>query len=232
MEPNLEKGNTAVTEKPSIFGVITSPVVQFKRLKEKPVIGIPLLIVIILIAAGSILRGLGMNYEEVLNSSSLDGLTDDQIEMTKTFAKFGTMFGGIFGGIIALFIVPLIYWLCVKISGGVTTYKKMLSLSLFTAFITNIGLVINGLVTYFTGAGSLYAVTSLASVIPAGGGVAVFLSAFDIFSIWSYILLALGLRYTGGISKKAAWTSAIVLFVIMLLVSAVGGLLSSVTAGV
>ena len=50
MEPNLEKSNTAVTEKPSIFGVITSPVVQFKRLKEKPVIGIPLLIVIILTA--------------------------------------------------------------------------------------------------------------------------------------------------------------------------------------
>lgn len=72
---------------------------QFKRLKEKPVIGIPLLIVIILIAAGSILRGLGMNYEEVLNSSSLDGLTDDQIEMTKTIAKFGTMFGGIFGAL-------------------------------------------------------------------------------------------------------------------------------------
>ncbi|ASB52884.1 Membrane protein YknW [Bacillus velezensis] len=99
MEPNLEKSNTAVTEKPSIFGVITSPVVQFKRLKEKPVIGIPLLIVIILIAAGSILRGLGMNYEEVLNSTSLDGLSDDQIEMTKTIAKFGSMFGGIFGAL-------------------------------------------------------------------------------------------------------------------------------------
>ncbi len=124
MEPNLEKSNTAVTEKPSIFGVITSPVVQFKRLNEHPVIGLPLLIVIILIAAGSILRGLGMNYEELLNSSSLDGLTDDQIEMTKTIAKFGSIFGGIFGGIIGLFIVPLIYWLCVKISGGVTTYKK------------------------------------------------------------------------------------------------------------
>ncbi len=65
-----------------------------------------------------------MNYEELLNSSSLDGLTDDQIEMTKTIAKFGSIFGGIFGGIIGLFIVPLIYWLCVKISGGVTTYKK------------------------------------------------------------------------------------------------------------
>ncbi|OAZ59494.1 Membrane protein YknW [Bacillus siamensis] len=232
MEPNLEKNNTAVTEKPSIFGVITSPVVQFKRLREHPVIGLPLLIVIILVAAGSILRGLGMNYEELLTSSSLDGLTDDQIEMTKTIAKFGSIFGSIFGGIIALFIVPLIYWLCVKISGGVTTYKKMLSLGLFTAFITNIGLVINGLVIYFTDAGSLYPVTSLASVIPAGDGVSVFLSAIDIFSIWSYILLALGLRYTGGISKKAGWISAIVLFVIMLLVSAVGGLLDSVAAGV
>ncbi len=108
MEPNLEKSNTEITEKPSVFGVITSPVVQFKRLREKPVIGIPLLIVIILIAAGSILRGLGMNYEEVLNSSTLEGLTDDQIEMTKTLTKFGSIFGGIFGGIIGLFIIPLI----------------------------------------------------------------------------------------------------------------------------
>ncbi|MBY8912381.1 YIP1 family protein [Bacillus sp. YC2] len=228
MEPKVEKSNTAVTEKPSLFGVITSPVVQFKRLREKPIIGIPLFIVIVLIAVGYMLQGLGMNYDEILKSSSLEGLTDEQIEMTKSITKYATIFGGIFGGILALFIVPLIYWLCVKISGGVTTYKKMLSLGLFTAFISNIGLVINGLVIYFTDANSIYRVTSLASIIPAGKSAAAFLSSIEIFSIWSYILLAAGLHHTGGISKKAACISAIILFVIMLLFSFVGGLVNSV----
>ncbi|MBL3628958.1 YIP1 family protein, partial [Bacillus sp. RHF6] len=46
-------------------------------------------------------------------------------------------------------------------------------------------------------------------------------------SIWSYVLLAIGLHKTGGISKKAGWISVIVLFGILVAFSFFSGLIKS-----
>ncbi|MCY8512470.1 Yip1 family protein [Bacillus atrophaeus] len=224
METNLEKGHEAQTEKPSLFGVITSPGVQFERMRVKPVIGMPLIIVLAMIIVGTVLQGLGMDYGDLMRES---GLTGEELEMAQSFAAIGGIIGGIFAGVAMLFIAPLIYWLCVKISGGTTTYKKMLSLTLFISFITSLGLLINGIVLYFTDANSFYSVTSLASLITSDQPLTSALSAFEIFSIWGYVLLAIGLQKTGGISKKSAWISVIVLFALMLLYSFITGFFNS-----
>lgn len=83
-----------------------------------------LLIVAAIIIVGAVLQSLGTDYSELLKSQDTQGLSAEQMETVATITKFGGMAGAIIGGIAALFIAPLIYWLCVKISGGVTTYKK------------------------------------------------------------------------------------------------------------
>ncbi|MES9687103.1 YIP1 family protein, partial [Bacillus sp. JJ353] len=123
------------------------------------------------------------------------------------------------------------YWLCVKISGGTTTYRNMLSLNLFIMFISCIGLLINGLFLYFTDSTSLYNVTSLASIIPAEQPLASILNLFEVFSLWGYVLLAVGLEKVGGISKKSAWISVAVLFGILLLFSVASGFFDAMSAG-
>ncbi|MCE0742045.1 toxin SDP protection protein YknW [Bacillus sp. G16] len=228
METNVEKNSGTATEKPSLFGVITSPAIQFERIRERPVVWGPLLIVAVIIIVGAVLQSLGTDYSELLKSGDTQGLSAEQIETVATITKFGGMAGAIFGGIAALFIAPLIYWLCVKISGGVTSYKKMLSLGLFVSLISSLGLLINGIVAFTTDASSLYSMTSLAGIIPSDGALASVLNTFEIFSIWSYVLLAIGLHKTGGISKKAGWISVIVLFGILVAFSFFSGLINSV----
>ncbi|ARV44404.1 YknW family membrane protein [Bacillus inaquosorum] len=228
METNVEKNSGMVTEKPSLFGVITSPAVQFERIRERPVVWGPLFIVAVIIIVGAVLQSLGTDYSELLKNGDTQGLSAEQMETFGTITKFGAIAGAIFGGIAALFIAPLIYWLCVKISGGVTTYKKMLSLGLFTSLISSLGLLINGIVAFTTDASSFYSMTSLAGIIPSDGALASVLNTFEIFSIWSYVLLAIGLHKTGGISKKAGWISVIVLFGILVAFSFFSGLINSV----
>ncbi|KAF1680964.1 toxin SDP protection protein YknW [Bacillus mexicanus] len=230
METNVEKNSGTATEKPSFFGVITNPAIQFKRIRERPVVWGPLLIVAVMIIVGAVLQSLGTNYIELLkNTANTNGLTAEEIATVAAITKFGALAGSIFGGIAALFIAPLIYWLCVKISGGVTTYKKMLSLGLFVSLISSLGLLINGIVNFTTNANPLYSVTSLAGLInPANGALANVLNTLEIFNIWSYVLLAIGLHKTGGISKKAGWISAIILFVIVVAFSFFAGLINSV----
>ncbi|MDR4434251.1 toxin SDP protection protein YknW [Bacillus tequilensis] len=227
METNVEKNSGTATEKPSLFGVITSPSVQFERIRERPAVWGPLFIVAVIIIVGAVLQSLGTDYSEILKSTDPQGLTAEQMETVGTITKFGAMAGAIFGGIAALFIAPLIYWLCVKISGGVTTYKKMLSLGLFVSLISSFGLLINGIVVFTTNANPLYSVTSLAGIIQSDGVLASVLNNFEIFSVWSFVLLAIGLHKTGGISKKAGWISAIVLFGILVAFSFFSGLINS-----
>ncbi|NTU26335.1 toxin SDP protection protein YknW [Bacillus tequilensis] len=227
METNVEKNSGTATEKPSLFGVITSPSVQFERIRERPAVWGPLFIVAVIIIVGAVLQSLGTDYSEILKSTDPQGLTAEQMETVGTITKFGAMIGAIFGGIAALFIAPLIYWLCVKISGGVTTYKKMLSLGLFVSLISSFGLLINGIVVFTTNANPLYSVTSLAGIIQSDGVLASVLNTFEIFSVWSFVLLAIGLHKTGGISKKAGWISAIVLFGILVAFSFFSGLINS-----
>ncbi|MFE4272349.1 toxin SDP protection protein YknW [Bacillus subtilis] len=223
METNVEKNSGTATEKPSLFGVITSPSVQFERIRERPAVWGPLLIVAAIIIVGAVLQSLGTDYSELLKSQDTQGLS-----AVATITKVGGMAGAIIGGIAALFIAPLIYWLCVKVSGGVTTYKKMLSLGLFVSLISSLGLLVNGIVAFTTDVNPLYSTTSLAGIIPSDGALASVLNTFEIFSIWSFVLLAIGLHKTGGISKKAGWISAIILFGILVVFSLFSGLINSV----
>ncbi|MCY8103694.1 toxin SDP protection protein YknW [Bacillus mojavensis] len=228
MEANVEKNGGVTNEKPSLFGVITSPGIQFERIRERPVVWGPLLIVAAIIIVGAVLQGLGTDYSELLKNTNTNGLTAEQVETLGTMTKYTGIIGSILGGIAALFIAPLIYWLCVKISGGVTTYKKMLSLGLFVSLISSLGLLVNGIVAFTTDASSLYSMTSLAGIIHSDMPLASVLNTFEIFSIWSYVLLAIGLHKTGGISKKAGWISVIILFVLLVAFSFISGSISSV----
>ncbi|TWJ99259.1 Membrane protein YknW [Bacillus licheniformis] len=201
METNLE---TEKVKNPSLLGLITRPGEQFERMREKPAFWFPLVIVLILSVAGAYML------------SEKTALSTDLSEMPDA--------GGIFGFVIALLISALIYWLIVKIGRGTTNFVHMFSLSVFTYFIAAIGQFIGGLVIYYSNIDPTIVVTSLNGIIPADEPLKSVLGVFDIFTIWSLSLVALGLQKVGGISKKAAWTGVIILFVISILLALIGGM--------
>ena len=215
METNLE---TEKVKNPSLLGMITRPGEQFERMREKPAFWFPLVIVLILSVTGGY-----MLSEKTVLSSDLSEMPVDAETFQAAMKGIGIV-GGIFGFVIALLISALIYWLIVKIGRGTTNFVHMFSLSVFTYFIAAIGQFIGGLVIYYSNIDPTIIVTSLNGIIPADEPLKSVLGVFDIFTIWSLALVALGLQKVGGISKKAAWTGVIILFVISILLALIGGM--------
>ena len=214
METHLE---TEKVKNPSLFGLITHPGEQFERMREKPAVWFPLVIVLLLSVTGAY-----MLSEKTVLSTDLSEMPD--AEAFQAAMKGIGIIGGIFGFVIALLISALIYWLIVKIGRGTTNFVHMFSLSVFTYFIAAIGQFIGGLVIYYSNIDPTIVVTSLNGIIPADEPLKSVLGVFDIFTIWSLALVALGLQKVGGISKKAAWTGVIILFVISILLALTGGI--------
>ncbi len=211
---------TVQTKKPSLFGMIFQPGEQFERMREKPVIWLPLILLAILGAIVGVLAGLNVDYSTV---PGMEGIPADQIEMTK-------MFGVIFGGIGALFGTPIGFVVFAAILFGITkiakspiTFKQMFSLIIFTSFISTIGQVLNQLIIYAIGADPTVMLTSINSFIGADGVLGGILGTIEVFNIWYYILLGMGLVKVAQISKPAAYTITIIFFVIGLIIAAASG---------
>ncbi|PFR94226.1 hypothetical protein COK39_16515 [Priestia megaterium] len=124
--------------KPSIFGFITSPVLQFEKMKSNPVIWGPLLLIVILTAATTILAVYTPQAKEALQQQKEAG-----IEVNSTFSMIGGAVGGVIAVVATLAFTSLILFLIAKLGTGKTTYRQMFSLNLFVTFITAIGQLIN-----------------------------------------------------------------------------------------
>ncbi|MBO1514550.1 hypothetical protein I7822_23255 [Metabacillus sp. BG109] len=71
--------------------------------------------------------------------------------------------------------------------------------------------------------------TSVNSFVGADGVLGAVLSTIEVFTIWYYILLTMGLIIVGKLSKPAATIITIVFFVLGLLFAALGGAIEGMT---
>ena len=213
---------TVQSKKPSLFGMIFQPGEQFERMREKPVVWLPLIILSILGALIGVLAALNVDYSTV---PGMEGMPADQIELSK-------MFGIIFGGIGALFGTSIgflgfggILFGIAKIAKSPVSFKQMFSLIIFTSFITTIGQVLNQLIIYAIGSDPTVMVTSINSFVGAEGVTGAILGTIEVFNIWYYIIFGLGLVKVAQLSKPAAYTITIIFFALGLIVAAVSGAL-------
>ncbi|MGG0537987.1 Yip1 family protein [Priestia aryabhattai] len=206
--------------KPSIFGFITSPVVQFEKMKSNPVIWGPLLLILILTAATTILAVYTPQAQEALQQQKEAG-----IEVNSTFS----MIGGVIAVVATLAFTSLILFLIAKLGTGKTTYRQMFSLNLFVTFITVIGQLINTGVAALTHTSAN--VTSLNGMVDAKGAMGGVFNSIEIFSIWGLILTAVGLQKVANVSKAASIITVIILFILGAAISGVGGAASEALKG-
>ncbi len=217
---------TTQTKKPSLFGMIFQPGDQFERMREKPVIWLPLIILSIVGALVGVLAALNVDYSTV---PGMEGMPADQIEMTK---MFGIIFGGIgafFGTPIGLLVFGGILFGITKIAKSPVSFKQMFSLIIFTSFISTIGQLLNQLIIYAIGSDPYVMLTSLNSFVGADGVLGAILGAIEVFNIWYYILLGFGLIKVAQISKPAAYTITAIFFILGIIVAAVTGVFEGLT---
>ncbi|MED4001240.1 Yip1 family protein [Priestia aryabhattai] len=210
--------------KPSIFGFITSPVVQFEKMKSTPVIWGPLLLVIVLTLATTLLAVYTPQAQETLQQQKEAG-----IEVNPIFSMIGGTVGGVIAIVATLAFTSLILFLIAKLGTGKTTYRQMFSMNLFVTFITAIGQLIN------TGVAALAHtsanVTSLNGMVDAKGAMGGVFNSIEIFSIWGLILTAVGLQKVANVSKAASIITVIILFILGAAISGVGGAASEALKG-
>ncbi|MPQ26063.1 Yip1 family protein [Bacillus paralicheniformis] len=205
MEANIE--TAPQVKKPSLFGIIASPVRQFERMRERPAIWLPMIIVLALSAFS-----VYMVYRELSQSFGLN-INPGLAATSKVFQT-----------LIFFVLSALVLLLISKIGNGKTSFICMMSLSIFATFVTAIRDVITSLVFYFSNSPVAFTFASLAGYIPAEEPLVSVLGMFDLFTIWSYALVAVGLQKAAGASKRASWIGVAVLFIFMLVLSYLSGL--------
>jgi hypothetical protein len=216
---------TIQNKKPSLFGMIFSPGEQFERIREKPVIWLPLILLSILAMIVAIFVTMNIDYAAI---SGME-MSAEEEEMTKIFAVVVGTLGGLIGTPISYLIFGGILFGIAKIAKSSITFKQMFSLMIFISFISMIGQIINQLIIVAIDGDPYIMLTSINSFIGAEGAIGAVLGVIEVFSIWYYILLAIGLIKVARLSKPVAYIITIVFFSISLIIAAISGAFEGLT---
>ncbi|MGM7720179.1 Yip1 family protein [Metabacillus sp. Hm71] len=216
---------TIQRKKPSIFGMIFSPGEQLERIRERPVIWLPLILLTLVMTIIAVFSALNIDY------SAMPGMemSAEEEQMAKIFGVVGAGLVGFFGTPIGYLFFGLIFWAIAKVAKSDATFKQMFSLMIFTSIITTIGQILNQLIIFAIDGDPMIMLTSLNSLVGADGVLGAVLSTFEVFSIWYYIVLGMGLVKVAKLSKPAAVIITIVFFVLGIIIAAIGGAFEGMT---
>lgn len=225
MEQTILEQETIQSKKPSIFGMIFSPIEQFERIRVKPVIWLPLVLLTIIATIMGVLVVLNTDPATVPGVE----MSAEELEMVKVFGVVVGVLGGLIGTPLVFVVMAAILLGVSKIFKSDVTFKKMFSLIIFISFITVIGQILNQLIILAINSDPVVTLTSLNSFIGADGVLGAVFSAIEVFNIWYTILLAMGLVKVANLSKPTAYTISIVYFLIGIAFAAASGAVQGMT---
>jgi len=231
---NLKTGseNMGLNENPEVkkmnfikrvSGVIFSPSETMKNLAEKPRVLFP----IILIAVSMFLFML-VNFE-MFKEFNLITIEETMAKMNFELAPEQLAAQAELGSKISLFTAPLvsvltwfiggvILFAAMKIFKGEGKLKQYLSVTGYSYVIAVLCYIVTSIVANLTGTFNMYAsVTGLTSLLPqdmSGTFLYSFLSIFEVFNIWQYVVIGIGAAYVSKLDKKKVYVIMTVLFVL------------------
>lgn len=207
MEPNV---NTEVgTKKPSLLGIITSPVVQFERMKtNSPVWGAFAIVVILSTLAGTIAMYAALQTPEMIRALAQDPTGG----VVRTSMFVGALIGGLIFTPIGFFIAAGFYKIVMMLMGNDATYKQLLSITVYASIISILGVTLNAVLALALGGDGTVFYTSLGPLFEQGTTMFGIANAIEIFSIWGLVVTGLGLHIVAGLSKNKTIILMVVFF--------------------
>ncbi len=208
--------------KPSIFKFIFSPTVEMEKIKQKPTIWLPLLIVLLL---GLIQVAIYTYIPNVISTGEAQ-MREMGMEVTEglqMFTLISSMVGIVIVTPIILLIIAALMLGFAKIFKGEGTFKSYFSVSIFIMFITNIGGLFNTIIAYFLDGQPYY--TSLNGILNVTGNLGGLYGAIEIFVIWTSILTGFVFYKMAKLSKGISIVLGIATFILGLVIGlATGGI--------
>jgi hypothetical protein len=206
-----------------IIGVFTVPTKTFEKIDKKPDWIIPLAIVIVITMLFTYFsmpyimeEKMVQQQEELVNSGLSQEEMDRALEIGK---KFGVIFGFIGSGV-GVIVVILVTVLILKFVGNVIfsgsgNYKSMFSVYTYASLVGALGLLIKlPLVLQQQTYDIHFSLASFLSTDQSKTFLYNFLKMFELFSIWQYILVAIGFAVVFRLSLKKAGWAIVVIFLI------------------
>ncbi|MBU4642154.1 Yip1 family protein [Bacillus toyonensis] len=211
MEANLNTQKVS-GEKPSLFGMITSPGLQFERMKaSEKVWGMFFLVALLQGLVGGLTTYVVNTSPEMIKmQKELGELAGKSSITSEVISGIGS---GFVGAMIGALFVAAIYKVFMMFFGNDTSYKKLLTIVVYANIILIIGGLINGIIALILDGGATQ-YTSLGPLFDQGSLAYGIGNTIEIFYVWNLVLIWLGLHITAGLSKGKASIPIIVLFII------------------
>ncbi|EJQ37510.1 hypothetical protein IEI_05840 [Bacillus wiedmannii] len=211
MEANMNTQKVG-GEKPSLLGMVISPGLQFERMKtSEKVWGMFFLVALL----QGLVEGLGtyviQTSPEVVKMNKELGELAGQGSLTLEVI-YGTV-SGFVGAVIGALFIAAIYKVFMLFLGNDTSYKKLLTIIVYTNIVLIIGGLINTILSLILGGGATQ-YTSLGALFTEGSFAYGIGNTIELFYVWNLVLIWLGLQITAGLSKVKAAIPIIVLFII------------------
>jgi hypothetical protein len=215
-----------------IIGIILSPGKVMDSLAEKPRVIFPLIMIAVAQLAFYLVR-LPL-YQDFLrqatgaSSAMVESLTGTKMtpEMIELGVNRGTQQIYYMTPISALFmwlVISVVFFAIFKIAGGQGKFKAYLSVTGYAYIISVLYLILALAVSFFTNSlHLLMPLTSLGNLLPEsmkGNFLYGVVKGIDIFAIWYYAVIAIGLTSVSGFKKRTVYAIVAVVFVVGLLIA-------------
>ncbi|EPC8420615.1 MULTISPECIES: Yip1 family protein [Bacillus cereus group] len=220
MEVNLNTQKVG-GEKPSLLGMITSPGEQFERMKNSNAVWGAFWILSLL---SGITGGIGA-YVYSLTPESIKLNQELGVNVTPVMTFGAGFVFGILGMIIGFFISAAVYKVLMMLMSNDTSYKKLLTITVYSSIISLLGLLINTVLALILGGSGKEFYTGLGPIFASSGGtVKGIANSIEVFTIWGFVITWLGLQITAGLSKKKATILMVIFFILTIGFGALRGL--------
>lgn len=205
-------------KKPSLIGMITNPVEQFTRMKEKPTFILALIVVTIVMTIMTVLT----TYFTMNSTVEFKGMSGEEQNAMLMLGIVGTAISGLFVTPIIFLITSGFYKLCFMIMGNDLSFKHIFAMVVNVAIISVLGLVVNAILAAIID-GEVASYTGLGSLMDRGTFLGGFFSSFEFFNIWRLIVLGIGFQVVGGLSKNKTIVLLSIVFILSALIGGIGG---------
>lgn len=193
-------------QKPSLLKMFWRPKEQFVKIASNPIMATPLIVVTVIYIMASMVKALFIRAEDLM----LPGMTAQEADMVAATAKAFTAMSGFISPVFTILLTTIIYFIILKITRKNTTFKQLFSMNTYIFVVQAVGLLINSLLMMVIDSSSGSAITSLALFNRDWS----MLHALELFTIWKFVLTAIGFHLVGQLSKSTSIILVIVLFIL------------------
>ena len=192
--------------KPSLLKMFWRPKEQFVKIRSNPIIATPLIVVTVIYIVASMVKALFIRAEDLM----LPGMSVQEADMVAATAKAFTAMAGFISPVFTILFMTVIYFIILKIARKNTTFKQLFSMNTYIFVVQAVGLLVNSLLMMVIDSSSGSAITSLALFNRDWS----MLNAIELFTVWKFVLTAIGFHLVGQLSKSISIILVIVLFII------------------